>query len=413
MSPAVAGAVAPARGVPGTGEIRIARIIGRLNIGGPAIQAITMTRELEPLGYRTLLLRGVEAEHEGSMDHLAQELGVRPVLVPGMQREIGPGELPALARLVAHLRRFRPHLVHTHAAKAGTLGRAAAVIASGPRRPAIVHTFHGHSLEEYFSPIKARAFLEIERSLARASDRLIAVSPEVRDDLVRLRVAAPERFTVIPLGFDLSRFDLRGPSRAERRAAKRAQWGVGPDEVVVTLVARLVPIKRVDRFLRVAELLAREPPLRFVIVGDGELGEALRSSDAASRLGERVVWTGFDKDIPSVYAASDCVALTSDNEGTPVSLIEAQAAGLGVVSTSVGGVASAVRDGVTGVLVNREDHEAFAAAVRAVLADGGRMGEAGREAVFSRFSQQRLVRDLHRLYGEVLASRTGARFKGY
>jgi glycosyltransferase involved in cell wall biosynthesis len=408
VSPASASALAPAPGAPFTGgsEIRIARIIGRLNIGGPAIQAITMTRELEPLGYRTLLLRGVEAEHEGSMDHLARELGVRPVLVPGMQREIGPGELPALARLVRHLRAFRPHLVHTHAAKAGTLGRTAAVIAGGPRRPAIVHTFHGHSLEEYFSPIKARVFLEIERSLARASDRLIAVSPEVRDDLVRLGVAPAAQFTVIPLGFDLSRFDLRGAVRAERRAAKRLEWGVGPEERVVTLVARLVPIKRVDRFLRIAAVLAGESSqLRFVIVGDGELRDELRASAAALRLGERVVWTGFDKDVPSVYAASDCVALTSDNEGTPVSLIEAQAAGLGVVSTRVGGVASAIRDGVTGMLVEREDHEAFAAAVRAVLAGGGRMGEAGREEVFSRFSQERLVDDLHRLYGEILTRR--------
>jgi glycosyltransferase involved in cell wall biosynthesis len=387
------------------GEIRIARIIGRLNIGGPAIQVITLTRELEPLGYRTLLLRGVEAPHEGSMDDLADRLGVRPVLVPGMQQEIGAGELPALARLVRHLRAFRPHLVHTHTAKAGTLGRAAAVIAGGRHRPAIVHTYHGHSLESYFSPVKARVFLEIERALAGVSDRLIAVSPEVRADLVRLGVAPDRKFTVVPLGFDLSRFDLDIQARVEQRVAKRVEWGVGAGERVVTLIARLVPIKRVDRFLRVAALLASEPGLRFVVVGDGELGPELRASPEAAALGARVVWAGFDKDIPSVHAASDCIVLTSDNEGTPVSLIEAQAAGLPVVSTRVGGVASAVRDGETGILVAPDDDRAFADAVMVALERASALGAAGREAAFDAFSLGRLVGDLDDLYRNVLAAR--------
>lgn len=392
----------------GGDQIRIARIIGRLNIGGPAIQAITLTRELEPLGYTTLLLRGEEAPHEGSMDDLARELGVKPVLVRGMQREIGPAELTALVRTVRHLRAIRPHLVHTHAAKAGTLGRLAAVIAGGPRRPAIVHTFHGHSLESYFSPAKARLFLEIERTLARVSDRLIAVSPEVRDDLVRLGVAATSRFAVVPLGLDLSRFDLPDDVRGRRRAAKRAEWGVGPGEQVVTIVARLVPIKRIDRFLRVAELLAPDQGIRFVIVGDGALGAELRAGPPARRLGARVIWTGFDRDVPSVYAASDCVVLTSDNEGTPVSLIEAQAAGVRVVSTRVGGVASAIRHGETGWLVARDDDAGFAGAVRSALSADGAVSAAARQFVLRDFSLERLVRDLDGLYSEVLAARDRA-----
>lgn len=404
-SPAAVALSCPQPSVAAVGEVRIARIIARLNIGGPAIQAITLTRELEPLGYRTLLLRGAEADHEGSMDHLADQLGVRPVLIPGLQREIGLGEPGALVRLVRTLRGFHPHLVHTHAAKAGTLGRVAALVASGCTRPAILHTYHGHSLEGYFGPAKARLFLEIERALARVTDRLVAVSPEVRDDLVRLGVAPPSQVAVVPLGFDLSRFHLSPELRSERRAAKRSEWGLGADDRVVTLVARLVRIKRVDRFLRIANMLATDHRLRFVVVGDGELGDALRRSEIAGRLGDRIIWTGFDTDIPSVYAASDCVVLTSDNEGTPVSLIEAQAAGVPVVSTRVGGVASAVVHGETGWLVERHDERAFTSAVQRVLAIGGQPRASQRIAVYEKFSLARLVSDLDTLYREVLASR--------
>jgi glycosyltransferase involved in cell wall biosynthesis len=397
--------LAPSRAVR-SGEIRVVQIIGRLNIGGAAVQAITMSRELEPLGYRTLLLRGREADHEGSMDYLADELGVRPVLIRGMQRDIGPGELPALGRLVGQLRAYRPHLVHTHAAKAGTLGRVATLIAGVRPRPVIIHTYHGQSLEWYFGRAKARLFLEIERTLARASDALVAVSVEVRDDLVRLGVARESKFTVIPLGLDLRRFDLRGDARAGCRAAKRNQWGIGLDEHVITLVARLVPIKRVDRFLRIAERLSGEVGVRFVVVGDGELGQEIRNSPAAARLASQLVWAGFDTDVPSVCAASDCIVLTSDNEGTPVSLIEAQAAGIPVVSTRVGGVASAVRDGESGFLVTPDDDAAFADAVKQALTRGRQMGDVGRATAFGMFSIERMVDDLDGLYGRLLAGRS-------
>ena len=263
-----------------------------------------------------------------------------PTLIESMRRDPGAGDLLALWRLVRIMWRDQPQIVHTHAAKAGTLGRLAALIAfpRRRRRPVVIHTFHGHSLTGYFSGRTARLYRLIERSLARRTDALVAVSAEVRDDLLRLGVAAPERFVVIPLGFDLARF-MDDADRAQRRDAVRAQWGIEAHEQVITLVARLVPIKRVDRFLRVARLLSGRPQVRFVVVGDGELREQLAASQDALALGDRLLWTGFRRDMPAVYFASDVVVLTSDNEGTPVSLIEAQAAGVPVVGTDVGALA--------------------------------------------------------------------------
>jgi glycosyltransferase involved in cell wall biosynthesis len=343
---------------------------------------------MQDRGYATRLVRGSESADEGTMDDLAQRMGVEPTLLASMRREPGPGDLRALAELVRILRRDRPALVHTHAAKAGTLGRAAVMAAFPRRRPVVVHTFHGHSLTGYFSSRTARLYTRIERFLAKRTTVLIAVSEEVRDDLVGLGVAPFEQFEVVRLGLDLSAFTDDG-DRAQRRAALRAQWGVGADEDVVTLVARLVPIKRVDRFLETAALLRDRPNTRFVVVGDGELRAELEASEPARALGDRLVWAGFRRDMPDVSFASDVVVLTSDNEGTPVSLIEAQAAGTPVVSTNVGGVRSVVLDGETGLLAD-EPERAAAMAAR------------GRQHVLATFGAERLVDDLDRLYRRLL-----------
>jgi glycosyltransferase involved in cell wall biosynthesis len=390
---------------------RITRIIARLNIGGPAIQAITLTLLLEDRGYRTRLVRGVEGPDEGTMDHLALELGVEPTLIEEMRRDPGRQDLIALLRLVTILRRDRPHIVHTHAAKAGTLGRLATLIAYPlpAARPVIVHTYHGHSLTGYFSGRTAAFYRRIEQVLARFTDRLVAVSPEVRDDLVGLGIAGPEKFDVIPLGFDLARF-TDDAQRGERRAALRREWGIPTDAQLVTLLARLVPIKRVDRFLRVARRLAERPGVRFAIVGDGELGQELRESLDARALGDQIVWAGFRLDVPDVCFASDVVVLTSDNEGTPVSLIEAQAAALPVAGTDVGGVRSAVLDGHTGYLAPADAEADLAAAISQILDAPGRaeaMGVAGRRHATDTFSMHRLVDDLDLLYCSLLTGRDG------
>jgi glycosyltransferase involved in cell wall biosynthesis len=382
--------------------IPVLRVIARLNIGGPAIQAISLTALMQALGYRTRLVRGSESADEGTMDDLAQAMGVQPTLIASMRRDPGPGDLLALAQLVRIARRDRPALVHTHAAKGGTLGRVAVMLAFPRRRPKVVHTFHGHSLTGYFSSRTARIYTRIERFLAKRTDVLIAVSEEVRDDLVGLGVAPLEQFEVVRLGLDLSAF-ADDADRAARRAALRAHWGVGDAERVVTLVARLVPIKRVDRFLETAALLRETDNTRFVIVGDGELRSELQASEAARAVGDRLVWAGFRRDVPDVCFASDVVVLTSDNEGTPVSLIEAQAAAVPVVSTSVGGVRSVVLDGETGLLA--DDPQALAAAIGSLLADPQRraaMAARGREHVLGTFGVERLVGDLDRLYRRLL-----------
>jgi glycosyltransferase involved in cell wall biosynthesis len=347
------------------------------------------------------------------MDYLADALGVKPTRLRSMKREPGTGDVQALWSLVQILRRDQPQIVHTHAAKAGTLGRVAALLAFRPRspRPVLVHTFHGHSLTGYFSGRTAGFYRRVERFLARRTDILVAVSPEVRDDLVRLGVAGAERFVVVPLGFDLSGF-LGDLDRQSRRAAVRREWGIADGDEVVTLVARLVPIKRVDRFLRIARRLAARPNARFVVVGDGELREELRASPDALALGERLVWAGFRRDMPDVCFASDVVMLTSDNEGTPVSLIEAQAAGAPVVSTDVGGVRSAVLDGRTGLLAGADDEAALAEAAAAILDApdlAGRLATAGRTLASSRYTIERLVDDHDRLYRSLLADRRVSR----
>jgi glycosyltransferase involved in cell wall biosynthesis len=357
---------------------------------------------MQARGYATRLVRGSESADEGTMDDLAQRMGVEPTLVESMRRDPGPGDARALAELVRIARRDRPALVHTHAAKGGTLGRVAVMLAFPRRRPAVVHTFHGHSLTGYFSSRTARLYTRIERFLARRTDVLIAVSEEVRDDLVGLGVAPQEQFEVVRLGLDLSAFADDG-DRDARRQVVRAAWGVGDDEDVVTLVARLVPIKRVDRFLETAALLRDRPNTRFVVVGDGELRAELEASEPARVLGDRLVWAGFRRDMPDVCFASDVVALVSDNEGTPVSLIEAQAARTPVVSTNVGGVRSVVLDGETGHLA--DEPADLARHIRSLLDDPERaatMAARGREHVLSTFGVERLVDDLDRLYRRLL-----------
>lgn len=385
---------------------RVLRVIARLNVGGPAIQAITLSRLLEERGYETILVRGREGAREGSMDPLAEQLGVRPVDLPTLKRRIGIGDLASLVFLVRQIRDWQPQILHTHAAKAGALGRIAALLAGRRRPPVIVHTFHGHVLTGYFPPVISAAFTMIERALGRYTTCLIAVSEEVRADLVRLRVAPPERILVLPLGFDFSRFDAPAEERRERREAFRRALGIPLDAPLVTIVARLVPIKRVDRFLRVADRMG-STHTRFLVVGDGAMREELQESPEAVRLGNRVAWAGLRDDMPDVYFASDVVAVTSDNEGTAVSAIEAQAAGLPVVTTDVGGMRSVVTHGETGFVVKPADEAGFAQALELLLHDErlrDGTGRAGNTHAVEGFSINRLVNDVDRLYTRLLNS---------
>jgi glycosyltransferase involved in cell wall biosynthesis len=276
----------------------------------------------------------------------------------------------------------------------------------------IVHTFHGHVFEGYFSPFMTAVFVRIERWLARRSDALVAISPLIgRDLLETYRIARDEQTFVIPLGFDLSPFVTID---AEARQSARAALGVAPDRFVVSTVGRLTEIKRHDLFLDMArQVAARVPAVEFLIVGDGELRRDLESQAAALGIGGQVRFLGWRTDLRTIYGATDVFVLTSRNEGTPVALIEALASGVPGVSTDVGGVRDVVADGETGLVVPFGSPEALAASVAALLASPERrreMGARGRKAVLSKFHFQRLADDVASLYGERLRARRGVKF---
>jgi glycosyltransferase involved in cell wall biosynthesis len=390
--------------VPST--VRVLHVIARLNVGGAAGQVIFLTRLLSERGYETTLIRGSEEADEGTMDYLAEQLDVRPLHMPSIRRNVGWHDLRALVALSLTIARLRPDIVHTHAAKAGTLGRLASSIAPGRSSRVLVHTFHGHSLTGYFSSPTARAFRAIEHLLARRTTRLVAVSEEVRDDLVSLRVAEPESFEVIRCGFDFSPFLVTDADRTGRRERLRAELSVPSHARLITLVARLVPIKRVDRFLRVANMLLERGDTYFLVVGDGELRGALQASTDAQRLGERLIWAGFRRDIADICFASDVMVLTSDNEGTPISLIEALAAGTPVVSTHVGGVAAVVINGETGLIVAPDEERELADAASCLLNDeelARRLAQQGNRHVLASFGLERLIVDHDQLYRRLLS----------
>ncbi|MBX5489261.1 MAG: glycosyltransferase, partial [Mycolicibacterium hassiacum] len=387
--------------------IRVLRVIARLNVGGPALHVSYLTRGLAARGYETTLVTGRVGRSEGSMEYVATEAGVEPIYIEALQRNLSLfDDIVALARLVRLIRRFRPDVLHTHTAKAGALGRAAAVLALGARPRVVVHTFHGHVLRGYFPRLATRLFLEVERRLARVSSALIAVSPEVRDDLVELRVAPASKFTVVRLGLDLER-RIAAPEGARERV--RSELGVGRDQFLVVWLGRMTEIKRVDDLLRIFAVLRRRGvDAVLALVGDGPNRADLQRLADELGVADAVRFAGFRADVGSVFRACDAVALTSANEGTPVSLIEALAAGCAVVTTDVGGARDVVDDGRAGFLVPAGDLDGFADRLEELAGSPElrrRLGEAGRKHVFARYSVDRLVRDIDTLYRELLRDR--------
>jgi glycosyltransferase involved in cell wall biosynthesis len=343
------------------------------------------------------------------MAHLAESEGARLRYLPSLGQPVRPHrDGRALAELVRLTRSFRPEIVHTHTAKAGFLARQAALIgARSGSRPALVHTYHGHVLEGYFGPAKTALYRTLERSLAKRTDVLVGVSRATVDDLVRLGVAPRERFRVIPLGLDLERYArIDGAARL----AARRELGVGGSEVAVVFVGRVVPIKRLDVLLRaIADAAQSFEPLRLLVVGDGSDRPRLERLAAELGVSGRVDFLGYRRDLRPAFAAADIAALSSDNEGTPVSLIEAGAAGLPAVATDVGGVSEVVTP-QTGELVANGNRRALAAALARFGADQelrARAGAAAREHVLAKYSADRLVGDVERLYLELVAQGDG------
>jgi glycosyltransferase involved in cell wall biosynthesis len=379
--------------------IRVARVIARLNIGGPAQQAILLTAGLDRARFITTLVTGMVGPAEGDFTDAARARGVIPVLIPELGRAIRPGrDLAALIRLVRLFRRIQPDIVHTHTAKAGALGRLAARLV---RVPATIHTFHGHVLEGYFSPPVTRAFLEIERRLARRTDRLVTVSPRLREQLLAMGIGRPGQVEVIPLGLDLGRFRAPRPVSP----ALRPSLGLALGTPVLGIVGRLVPIKdHPTLFEALAQLRAGGVAAHLVVVGDGE--ERARLVGLADRLGlgRQVHFLGWRRDLETILNEMDVVICASRNEGTPVALIEAMAAGTPVLSTDVGGVGDVVTHGETGWLVPPGDPSAMSCAIRLLLEDrtlAVRLATAGRSVAVDRYDVTRLVPRVEALYTAV------------
>jgi glycosyltransferase involved in cell wall biosynthesis len=385
----------------------VLRVIARLNVGGPALHVAYLTSGLAERGYDTTLVAGTIARGEESMAFVADAHNVHVETLSELHREISPiRDLRAIVRLAQLIRRERPTILHTHTAKAGAVGRIAALLAAGARPPIVVHTFHGHVLRGYFGRITTFGFRTLERWLARTTTSLVAVSPEVRDDLVALHVAPAAKFTVVRLGIDLS---LRVDNDDAQRCETRRQMGLHEDAFVVGWVGRMTAVKRTDFVVRALEKLVADGVDAYVVlVGDGPDREGLERYAHELGVIKRCLFLGYQEDVARFYDAIDVLVLPSINEGTPVSVIESLAASRPAVATRVGGVPDVVRDGVDGLLVDRDDVDALAARLAELARDAPRrtaMGEAGRARVLERYAVDRLVDDIDRLYRKLLTER--------
>lgn len=417
------------------GKIKVLRIIARLNIGGPAIHTILLTEGLDKSRFDSLLVTGTAEESEGDMFYLANEKDVQPIIIPELSRSLNMRkDIIAFWKLFCLIRKERPDIIHTHTAKAGALGRLAVLLYKFTqylsldklrklRRGTlhriegvptinylrVIHTFHGHVLHSYFGRIKSTFFIWIEKLSAKFTHKIIAVSESVRKELIDLKIALPEKVVTIPLGLELEKYlkiEKDGPENRDYKS--------------VGIIGRLVPIKNHSMFLDAAKKLSDNlgfgQSMKFLIVGDGALRLELESY--AERLGimQNVTFTGWIIDLEKLYSELDIVALTSLNEGTPVALIEAMAAGKPVISTEVGGVRdlfstlletkrdeskSMIGYYNQGILIDSGDVESMASAIKELVKNDElreKMGKMGRKTVYPKYDITRLIDDMEVLY---------------
>jgi glycosyltransferase involved in cell wall biosynthesis len=416
---------------------RVLRIIARLNVGGPARHVVWLTEGLKSAGYETLLVAGVVPPGEDDMGYVAAASSITPIIVPEMSREISPRDALTIWKLFRLMLRKRPDIVHTHTAKAGTVGRVAGlmyrwltptVLIGKPRTCRFVHTYHGHVFHSYYGPTKSRLFRSVERLLARlATDRIVVVSEQQRREINEVfRVGRREQFAVIPLGIDASAY----ANWQQRRPRLRVELKANENDVLVGIVGRLTEIKNHKLFLQAAarlkEILGARPAtmgntgmrrVRFVIVGDGNLRDDLEAQAKSLGLSGDLVFLGTRKDPENFYPALDIVALTSLNEGTPLTLIEAMANARPVIATAVGGVVDLLGPTVSqsggeigyalcerGVSVNTGDVMGFAHGLARLIEDKAlrrELGEQGRDFVAKNYAKERLLRDIAELYREL------------
>ena len=374
--------------------LRILRIIARMNVGGPAWQVSVLTRGIDTAWSECRLLTGEVDEGEADFLDL-RDPGLTVEKIPFLGRSVRFGDdfraFLAIRRVILD---FKPDLVHTHTAKAGLLGRLAAISCRVPLR---VHTFHGHLLHGYFGRLASWVLILVERVLARGTTALVAVGAQVRDDLIEVGIGRADQYTVIPPGVELAEIRDRGTARA--------QLGLSAESPVVLFVGRITAIKRLDRLVdAMAAVLDRHPDAVLVIAGEGECLKEIQHR--ARPLGDSVRFLGWQEDVSRLYAAADCVAITSHNEGMPVSLIEAAMAGVPGVTTDVGSASEVILDGVTGLVVGTDPAEVADGLLRVLQADvRDRMGSAARRRAEIEFSSQRLIEDHQNLYKVLVAQR--------
>lgn len=387
------------------GKIRVLRIINRFNIGGPTYNATFLTKFIGD-EYQTLLVGGMPEENEADSLFILEKYGVEAVLLNELKREPGiKSDQKAYTQLKNIIKEFRPHIVHTHASKAGALGRRAA---KKCKVPVIIHTFHGHVFHSYFGKIKTELFRQIEKKLAKITDKIIAISELQKVELTEVfKIANESKFAVVNLGFDLQSFRDK---RLEYRDEVRRDLGVSKNELAIGIVGRLAPIKDHKLFLDAIELVLEKStiPVKVFVVGDGPSRESvLKQIDKINqKMGKEVIiFKSWERDIAKFNAGMDMICLSSKNEGTPVSLIEAQAAGIPVVSTDVGGVRDVVLDQKTGLIVLNRSTQNYAEAVFELIKNEKKldfMSQNGWSYVEQKFSYQTLVKNTSELYKQIL-----------
>ena len=405
--------------------MKILRIIARLNVGGPARHVVWLTKELQDDEFQSVLVAGTIPEGEADMSYFAVENGVEPFYIADLSRELSPRDLFALWKIFKKIRSEKPDIIHTHTAKAGTVGRLAGfmyrwftwgTLVGRPRPIKIIHTFHGHVFHSYYGKLKTKMFVVIEQLLARiATNRIIVISDQQLGEINgEFGIGKREQFEVIPLGIDLSHF-----SNADSdRNALRDEIGAENDEIVVGFVGRLTEIKNIPHLLKVASihlttLDSNIQRLKFVIVGDGNLRQTLTNECESLGITKIVSFLGHRPDILDLISGMDIIALTSLNEGTPLSLIEAMAAGKPVISTAVGGVVDLLgaveseeggfQISERGVTVISESPEDFLNGLNYLAKNEqlrNRLADAGKLFVIENYSTDRLVNDLKSLYRE-------------
>ncbi len=391
---------------------KVLRIINRFNLGGPTYNVAYLSKFLSN-DFKTILVGGDKEENETSSLHILNEIGVRPIVIPEMKRAIGNNDVVAYYKLKEIIQRFKPDIVHTHASKSGVLGRLAAYNCGVP---AIFHTFHGHVFHSYFSKPKTEFFKTVERKMASYSSKIITISNIQKYEIGTVhQICDPSKIEVVPLGFDLSRFNS---NQEAKRKEFRSTHYLDEDEIAIGIVGRLAPVKNHKLFIYGIQKLIKNTSqkVRVFIIGDGEMRQELEDFcqflnidySSSSQEKKTITFTSWIKNVDVAYAGLDVVALTSLNEGTPVALIEAQAAGKPIVSTNVGGIEDVVIPDVTALLSPTDNVEKLSTNLLKVVSSAdlrNSMAQKGWEHVHEKFHYMRMVKDVENLYIKTLESK--------